>query len=65
MKAQRLEFNHFTLLEKIQSNIEVHGLFWAAEHYKKMARLAAKQQGKSASNFDTFYYAVFGKWPTR
>jgi len=63
MKANMIQFNRFTLIEKIQSNIAVHGLFWAAEHYKKMARLEAIQQGKAASNFDTFYFAVFGKWP--
>lgn len=41
-------------LEKIRSNIEVHGLKWAARNW-------AQKRG----NFDTFYYAVMGKWPTR
>ena len=48
-----------TLIEKIKSNIEVHGLYWAAQHHKKL------QKDCKLSNFDTFYFAVFGKWPKR
>ena len=48
------------LLEKIRSNVEVHGTFWAAQHY----RTVCKRQGKP-SNFDVFYFALFGKWPAR
>ena len=49
-----------TLVEKIRSNMAEHGLFWAARKYREQMRRAHR-----IDNFDVFYYAVFGKWPTR
>lgn len=48
------------LLEKIRSNAEVHGLVFAARAHKA----ECKRQGK-LSNFDTFYFAFFGRYPTK
>lgn len=47
-------------LWKIQSNVEVHGLEFAAHKHQE----ECKREEKPAQ-FDTFYYAIFGKWPTR
>ena len=47
-------------LWKIQNNVAVHGLVFAARAHKA----ECKREGKP-SNFDTFYFAMFGKWPTR
>ena len=48
-------------LEKIRSNAEVHGIAWAAK--KQQEDMKRKPEG--ANTFDTFYFAIFGKWPTR
>ena len=44
---------------QIRSNAEVHGLSFAAKRHQE----ALKRQ-KKPSNFDAFYFAIFGKWPT-
>ena len=46
-------------LEKIKSNVEVHGLAWAAKKQQE----AMRRNPCGANNFDVFYYAMFGKWP--
>lgn len=38
----------------VHENIRVHGLEWAANHAKK-----------TGIGFSVFYYAMFGKFPTR
>ena len=43
---------------QIRSNAEVHGLSFAAKRHQE----ALKRQ-KKPSNFDAFYFAIFGKWP--
>jgi len=48
------------LIERIQSNMQVHGTFWAARRYREECRRAHK-----IDNFDVFYFALFGRWPTR
>lgn len=40
--------------EKIRSNIDVHGLAFAASWCKK-----------HRIPFDTFYFSIFGKYPVR
>ena len=52
--------NEMTLIERIQSNMQVHGAFWAARRYKEECRRAHK-----VDNFDVFYFALFGRWPAR
>ena len=59
-QTSKIAFTGITLIEKLQSNAEVHGLAWSATQFKR----AALRQGKIA-NFDTFYYAVFGRFPRR
>ena len=49
-----------TLVERIQSNMDVHGAFWAARRYKQECK-----RKSAIDNFDVFYFAVFGKWPNR
>lgn len=56
----RLESDTMFKLWKIQENVRVHGLEFAAKAHK----VECKREGKP-SNFDVFYYALFGKWPTR
>ena len=43
-----------SVAEKIRSNIEVHGVAFAAA-------IARKQR----IPFDTFYFVMFGKYPTK
>lgn len=45
---------------KIRSNAEVHGLKFAATKHQEQCKKESKP-----SNFDTFYFAIFGKWPTK
>ena len=44
---------------QIRSNAEVHGLSFAAKRHQEACR-----RQKKPSNFDAFYFAIFGKWPT-
>lgn len=44
----------------VQSNAATHGLEWAAKKHQEQC----KKQGKP-SNFDVFYFALFGRYPTR
>lgn len=46
-------------LWKIQENARVHGLQFAAAQYKR----ESKKKGE-VSNFDVFYFALLGRWPT-
>ena len=48
-------------LEKIRSNAEVHGVQWAAKRQQE----AMRRNPSGTNSFDTFYFALFGKWPTR
>jgi len=48
------------LIERIQSNMAVHGTAWAARRYKQECRKAHR-----VDNFDVFYFALFGRWPNR
>lgn len=43
-----------TMKEKIVSNLVVHGIYYAA----KICR-------RAGVNFDTFYFCIFGRYPTR
>ena len=45
---------------QIRSNAVVHGLEFAAMKHQE-----ALKREKKPSNFDAFYFAIFGKWPTR
>ena len=46
-------------LEKIRSNADVHGVLWAARKQQEDMR----RNPSGANSFDTFYFALFGKWP--
>ena len=48
-------------LALVRSDVEVHGLKWAAQ--RQQAQF--KRNPTGANSFDTFYFALFGKWPTR
>ena len=45
---------------QVRSNAAVHGLEFAAKKHKE----ACKKESKP-SNFDLFYFAIFGKYPKR
>lgn len=45
---------------KIRNNAEVHGLEFAARKHKAQCKREQKP-----SNFDIFYFALFGRWPAR
>lgn len=48
-------------LWKIQNNVAVHGLEYAA----RLQQQEFKRNPTGANTFDTFYYALFGRWPAR
>ena len=43
---------------QVRSNAEVHGLEFAAKRHQE-----ALKREKKPSNFDAFYFAIFGKYP--
>ena len=45
---------------QVRSNAQVHGLSFAAKKHQE----ACKREEKP-SNFDAFYFAIFGKWPAK
>lgn len=46
-------------LELVRSNVQTHGLEWAAAYQQKQF----KREPCGANTFDTFYFALFGRWP--
>ena len=56
MNQERIKDNVW----RIQENARVHGLEFAAKQYK----VECKRE-KKVDNFDTFYFACFGRYPAK